>query len=59
MEEIIVNTRKKFIYLIKTNFIPYLISNGFKKNIEFYKSIGMFTSWTMYFYPNKSVELIK
>ena len=60
MTEIIVNTRKEFNELIRTDFIPYLNENGFtKKDIQFYKNSGMFSNWTEYFYPNKSVKLIE
>ena len=57
--DIIVNTRKEFQELLRSDFIPYLVSNGFGGDIAFYQSQGMFNKWTSYFYPNRSVELIE
>jgi hypothetical protein len=57
--KVIVNTRKEFQELLRSDFIPYLVSNGFAKDIPFYQSQGMFSKWTSYFYPDKSVELIE
>jgi hypothetical protein len=57
--DIIVNTRKEFQELLRSDFIPWLNENGFSKEISHYQKDGMFHKWTSYFYPNKSVELIE
>ena len=58
MEEIIVNTRVEFQEFLRNDFIPYLVSSGFEKDIHFYQKQGMFSKWTSYFYPGKSVTLV-
>jgi len=59
VNDVIVNTRKEFQELLRSGFIPYLLSNGFGGDIAFYQSQGMFSKWTMFFTPDRSVELIE
>lgn len=54
--DIQVSSKKEFQQLLREDFIPYMNSVGMGDFIKTNQK-EMFSAWTIYFYPNKSVEL--
>jgi hypothetical protein len=52
-----VSSKREFQQLLREDFIPYMNNIGMGDFIRTNQR-EMFTTWTTYFYPNKSVELV-